>query len=177
MDSILARALAKIEALAEQESAVATRVKRTEESLARRREALQSLQAEMARYQAFAEIYNELANGEGHLPAHGFRNPNRRQKIGASAEFRPGTNSARIEDSVVDVLRTFGHPMSIGNLLDAVVQLKGDIVNGSRPRTVLAAILSRSRKVYYDHPHGWKLTAEGERPIRMMSTADTADTT
>lgn len=171
MDSVAAKAHKRVSELRKKIDILETQVALAEKFLFDKKEKLQSLLDEVSRFEHFIEIYNEIAEGKGHLPGHGFRNKNRQQTLPSGHFFRPGSLSEHIEKVVVKILSENKKALTIGKLLDFIEVREGKIITGARPRTALAAILSRSRKVYYSHPHGWTLTEEGREILENKSEA------
>lgn len=163
MDAVLAKAKAHIADLLRKKSELERRIERTESILTKRKEQQEKLDRELQHLLSFEEVYNMFAEGGGHLPGHGFRNRNKKTP-GPNTAFLPGSNSEKIEAAAIAVLAESAEPLQIAKLLE-LVQARGVHVNGKRPRTVLAAVLSRSGKVYYHHPFGWQFVTEVAHPI------------
>lgn len=160
MDAVVARIMADLQSLREAAERQSTRIDALETLYEQQKKKREDIYEKIKDLENFLVYYEHYTAAGKHLPNHGYRRPVMK---GGEPNKRPGlrpqSRAGEIEKVAIRAIQRAERPLSIGELLSAINNA-GFEIHGARPRTNLASILSRSQKIYYDHPDGWKFASD-----------------
>lgn len=160
MDAVVAHIMADLQSLRAAAKRQNVRMSALEALYNRQKERQENLEKKIQDLENFLIYYEKYAATGKHLPNHGYRRPVLKGGVSNKRPgLRPHSRAGQIEKAAIRAIQKAKHPLSIGELLDAVTKA-GFEIHGTRPKTNLSSVLGRSQKIYYDHPDGWKFAAD-----------------